>query len=228
MELVEVDDEVGCVRGGKPRQRLRLACAKEDVIAVDVDAVGAGAHEILGAIRVEARDDDDVERLGECRKTSLGQQGDQRQHGLAAARLIAVLLADQEHAGTSRRAGALEANGRNVAALLRCADDHDLDCARPRGNCLEKRAHLGVGGEVALARREGWRREGLGRIGEALRDPGALAVDFLRLEPRGERQRGSEKDRCGKQQPHQAASQTYEVRARHRPCPSSPCGQTPD
>jgi hypothetical protein len=119
-----------------------------------------------------------------------------------AGRLVAVLLADDQHRGfsvanelgASHGGGPREDDERNGAALLRAAEHDETGIARARGDALDKRDHLVLAREVFAARLERRRRNVGGGIGKAGGDGRRLDVLTRRIERR--MRRNCAKEQC--------------------------------
>ena len=160
--LVRVDRDDRCVLAHQQRLRLRLRRLQQQVVAVRVDAVRGAAPVRLGAVRVGARKDDDVDAVEQRRQAALRQLLRDHQQRLAAGRLVAVLLPDQQHgrpavdqAGLGARRGRAARAGEQQRlerrAVLRGAERQQAHVGALRaghGEAVQDRAHLGIGGEA--------------------------------------------------------------------------------
>ena len=93
--FVCVDDGDGAIVAHQPGQGLGLGRFQQQVVAVHVDAVGGDALAGVGAVRIGARYDDDVDAVEHGLQQPLGQLARHDQQGLAARGLVAVLLTDE-------------------------------------------------------------------------------------------------------------------------------------
>ena len=129
-EFVMVDDHVGRQQPHDLVKRARLGLAEQQMIAVEVDA--AGQHAPVGgrAIGIATRHDHDAQPGEQRLQFARRQRRRQRQHRLAAGRLVAVLLAEQpDHRPVEPRDGQRivetfprEVDQRQVTSLLRLAE----------------------------------------------------------------------------------------------------------
>ena len=76
--------------------------AQQQVVAIQVDAVGGGALAEGGAVGIGARQQEDVDLLEDALEAALGQLLREDEQRLGAGRLVAVLAGDDHH----RRAAA--------------------------------------------------------------------------------------------------------------------------
>ena len=89
--LVQVEDDDRRELAHQPRLGLRLRRAQQQVVAVDVGAVGGAARERGGAVGVGARQEDDVDAVEHARQAAGGELLGDDDERLGAGRLVAVL-----------------------------------------------------------------------------------------------------------------------------------------
>ena len=131
---MQVDHHDRCQLAHQPGLRLRFGCAQQQVVAIDVDAIGRHARTPRGAIGVGAREQHDVERVEHGLEASACQLARHHHQRFGTRGLVAVLLADQQHhrvaaaateaqrlqRHTSLRTAGLEADDlRAIAAIAR-------------------------------------------------------------------------------------------------------------
>ena len=154
-ELVMVDHHVGRQEPHRRVKRPGLGLAQQQVIAIEVGAAGQHAPVGRRAVGVAARHDDDAHPGEQRLQLARRQRGSQRQHRLAAGRLVAVLLADQpDHRPVEARdrgriveAFLREVEQRQVAALLRLAETGQPQVTRRAGEPGQERRQIVLAGK---------------------------------------------------------------------------------
>jgi hypothetical protein len=124
---------------------LRFRRAQQQVVAVEVDAIGRGALAEGGAVGIGARQEIDVDLLEDALESALAELLCRDQQRLGAGRLVAVLAGDDDDRGATAdrdgRAGGRGHGRRDIGpgegqhldrrAALRDADRQQLDRAAP-------------------------------------------------------------------------------------------------
>ena len=162
-ELVMVEHDVGRQGAHRLVDRADLGLAQQQMVAVGIGARRHHATVGRRAVDIGARHDDDAHLGEQRRELALGQRGSERQHRLAARRLVAMLLADQPHHGTAEgadRRRIVEALSReiehgNVAALRRAAEAGQPRLPGVADECHEEVGHRLLAGERGLGQAEG-------------------------------------------------------------------------
>lgn len=159
--FMQVDDAHGPVVADQPSQALGLGGSQQQMVTVEVDAVGGGRQASLGTIRIGARHDDHIDGFEQrFQRAAAGQFPCQHQQRLGAGRLVAMLLAEQQHGRASAgfegchvgAASACQHQRRQHHAALRAAifDELRLRLALAAQG-REPLQQLGLGGEGAPA-----------------------------------------------------------------------------
>ena len=144
---------------GPDRIRVRLAVLPPELVR-------AGGDVVLGAVRVQARDDvdlagvDELRNLGRHVRSGAGEHVQEREHDLDGQVLARVVLSDEEDArlGEVVRGVVRDARTDDVPALVRGAEREEVDDRRAR-----RRHRLEVGHHLRVVVVPGvWRREVVG------------------------------------------------------------------
>jgi hypothetical protein len=160
--LVRVDRHDRGVLAHQQRLGLRLRRLQQQVVAVRIDAVRGGAPVRLGAVRIGAREHDDVDAIEQRRQAALGQLLRDHEQRLAAGRLVAVLLADQQHGRPAADQAGRRACGRRH---LGAGEQQRLERRAVLRRTQREQAHVGTAGALRTGRREAIQDRAQLRIG---------------------------------------------------------------
>jgi len=111
------------------RLRLRLGRAQQQVVAVHVDAARREAPACRRAVGVRARQDHDIDAIEQRRQAAARELLRNDQQGLAAGRLVSVLLGNQQNRRPARAIGDLVL-GNGPAEMQRFERNPGLRTAR--------------------------------------------------------------------------------------------------
>ena len=208
--LVQVEHDQWREPGHELGHGARFGRAQQQVVAVDVAAIGRAARERGGAVGIGAEQQDDVDFVEHAREATVGELLRDDDERFGAGRFVAVLGGDDEHRRPMRRrcrdrcrrgrCGRRRLSERprerervDRSSRLRRAQTHDPDLGAALAEraaslqAVEDRVQLVVGGEGQPSGGERGRREIERRLGKARRD--------RRRYRRGHRHRGGHRRR---------------------------------